>query len=204
MCWSGWKWSRGLTWAKTAHHRRFTDHHTHHHDVSVDVNETVEYFTDRFPWICSMNLEGHDDCNIVSMRTSAKEHVIWMLYLDQVHCNSVFKNKRLKNRYFHQCGKSGLRAFYMNIGFNDSWQFQYYCGSVVRCLIFVNINYSHVVHIMMPFMNIVRSFVHAFMLVCLRSHVNQWGIASMLLIMLVKNEPPFGESWLRACYELAN
>ena len=68
-----------------------------------------------------------------------KEGVIWMLYLDQVHCNSVFKNMRLKNSLY-QCGKSGLRAFYINIGLNDSWQFQYCCRSVVRCLIFVNIN----------------------------------------------------------------
>ena len=42
-----------------------------------------------------------------------------MLYLDQVHCNSVFKNMLLKNSLY-QCGKSGLRAFYINIGFNDS------------------------------------------------------------------------------------
>ena len=34
---------------KTAYHRRFTDHHTHHHDVSVDVIKTVDYVTDRFP-----------------------------------------------------------------------------------------------------------------------------------------------------------
>ena len=86
-----------------------------------------------------MNLERHDDCNIVSKRTAAKERVICMLYLEQVHCNAVFKNMRLNNS-FYQCGKSGLRAFYMNIGFNDSWQFQYCCRSVVRCLLFVNIN----------------------------------------------------------------
>ena len=66
-----------------------------------------------------MNLERHGDCNIVSKRTAAKEHAIWMLYLDQVHCNAVFNNIRLNNS-FYQCGKSGLRAFYMNIGFNDS------------------------------------------------------------------------------------
>ena len=63
-----------------------------------------------------MNLERHDDCNIVSNRTAAKERVIWMVYLDQVHCNAVFKNMQLK-KSFYQCGKSG-RAFYMNIGFN--------------------------------------------------------------------------------------
>ena len=47
-----------------------------------------------------MNLEHHDDCNIVSKGTAAKEHVIWMLYLDQVDWNAVFKNRRLKNRFF--------------------------------------------------------------------------------------------------------
>ena len=66
-----------------------------------------------------MKLERHGDCNIVSKRTAAKERAICMLYLDQVHCNAVFKNMRLNN-IFYQCGKSGLRAFYMNIGFNDS------------------------------------------------------------------------------------
>ena len=62
-----------------------------------------------------MNLERHGDCNIVSKRTAAKERAICMVYLDQVHCNAVFKNMRLKNSLY-QCGKSGLRAFYMNIG----------------------------------------------------------------------------------------
>ena len=67
-----------------------------------------------------MNLERHDDCNSVSKRTAAKERAICMLYLDQVHCNDAFKKMRLNNSFFYQCGKSGLRAFYMNIGFNDS------------------------------------------------------------------------------------
>ena len=67
-----------------------------------------------------MNIERHGDCNIVSNRTAAKERAICMLYLDQVHCNAAFKNMRLNNSFFYQCGKSGLRAFYMNIGFNDS------------------------------------------------------------------------------------
>ena len=66
-----------------------------------------------------MKLERHADCNIVSKRTAAKERAICMLYLEQVHCNAVFKNMRLNNS-FYQCGKPGLRAFYMNIGFNDS------------------------------------------------------------------------------------
>ena len=66
-----------------------------------------------------MNLERHGDCNIVSKRIAAKERAICMLYLDQVNCNAVFKNMRL-NKSFYQCGKSGLRTFYMNIGFNDS------------------------------------------------------------------------------------
>ena len=63
-----------------------------------------------------MNLERHGDCNIVSKITAANERA---MYLDQVHCNAVFKNMRLNNS-FYQCGKSGLRVFYMNIGFNDS------------------------------------------------------------------------------------
>ena len=66
-----------------------------------------------------MNLERHGDCNIVSKITAANERAICMLYLDQVHCNAVFKNMRLNNS-FYQCRKSGLRAFYINIGFNDS------------------------------------------------------------------------------------
>ena len=48
-----------------------------------------------------MNLERHDDCNIVSKRTAAKECAICMLYLEQVHCNSVIKNMRLKNNFFN-------------------------------------------------------------------------------------------------------
>ena len=67
-----------------------------------------------------MNLERHGDCNIVSKRTAAKERAICMLYLDQVHCNAVFKNMRLNNSFINQCEKSGLRAFYINIGFNAS------------------------------------------------------------------------------------
>ena len=67
-----------------------------------------------------MNLERHGDCNIVSNITAAKERAICMLYLDQVHCNAAFKNMRLNNSCLYQCGKSGLRAFYMNIGFNVS------------------------------------------------------------------------------------
>ena len=50
----------------------------------------------------------------------------------------------------------------------------------------------------------VRS-VCAFMHVCLGTHMSQGGITFMLVIrhffegiMLVENEPPCGESWLRA------
>ena len=43
--------------------------------------------------------------------------------------------------------------------------------------------------------------------VCLGTHMSQGGITIMLVIrsflegiMLVENEPPCGESWLRACH----
>ena len=47
-----------------------------------------------------MNLERHGDCNIVSKRTAAKERVICMWNLHQVHCNAVFKNMRLNKFFF--------------------------------------------------------------------------------------------------------
>ena len=48
-----------------------------------------------------MKLERHGDCNMVSKRTAAKERAICMLYLDQVHCNAVFKNMLLNNSFFN-------------------------------------------------------------------------------------------------------
>ena len=45
-------------------------------------------------------------------------------------------------------------------------------------------------------MNIVRSFVRAFMRVCLCSHVRNCMHACN---NVSKNESPFDESWLRAC-----
>ena len=44
----------------------------------------------------SMNVECHDDCNAVSKRTAAKEHVIRMLYLDHVDCNVVSRKNVVK------------------------------------------------------------------------------------------------------------
>ena len=48
-----------------------------------------------------MDVECHHDCNVVSKRTAAKEHVTWMLHLDQVDCSTVFKNMRLKNSFIN-------------------------------------------------------------------------------------------------------
>ena len=63
-----------------------------------------------------------------------------MLYLEQVDCNAVFKNRRLKNS-FYRCRKSGLREFYMNIGFNDEFMTIAILLSFCRTLpTFVNIN----------------------------------------------------------------
>ena len=47
--------------------------HTHH---DVHVNETADYYTDRFPRTYSMNVECHDDCNVVAKTTKVKEHAI--------------------------------------------------------------------------------------------------------------------------------
>ena len=63
--------------------------HSQNLHVSVDVNETVDYLTYRFSRRCSMNVESHEDCNVVSKRIAATEHVTWMLSFDQVDRSAV-------------------------------------------------------------------------------------------------------------------
>ncbi len=68
------------------------------------------------------------------------------------------------------------------------------------------LSFYHVLpHIVVPFLTFCVRSVCAFMPVCLYTHMSQGGIMFMVVIrslfegiMLVENEHPCGESWLRA------
>ena len=89
----------------------------------------------------------------------------------------------------------------MNIEFNDSWQFKNCCRSVVRCLILALGLSTQSILLCLNCMNILRPFcacVHARVCALICESVMNCLCVHKKKYIVGENEPPFGESRLRA------
>ena len=114
-----------------------------------------------------------------------------MLYLDQVHFNAAFKSMRLYNSFFLSMRevrfKSVLYEYWIQLLMTISILL-----SFCRTLPNICEHYLAMYCILLGVYAISEDLafvVRAFMRVCLCSHVSQWGIACMLVIVLVKTNP---------------